>query len=186
MIIYLILQIILLLVLLGMVAMAPLFLWHLFITRRAPFVPIPSDVLKEINQALELRPNSVLFDLGCGDARVLISAQKIQPRAKFVGIDISWLPLFLAKWRIRLNQVDNIKLIHDSFFKQELSSATHVFTYLFPEIMDQLLPKLRQELRPSTRLVSCDFKFSALAPQKIINLNRPHKALGQRLFVYEF
>ena len=185
-IIYLAITVLLLFIPIIVIIIAFFFVWHLIITRRAPFVPIPKAVLGEIVKALELRPNSVLFDLGCGDGRVLLAAQAGQPKAKFVGIDVSWLPITLARWRIRLGKARNIKLTHGSFFKQDLTPATHVFTYLFPEIMNQLLPKLKQELHPGTRLVSCDFQFNELTPQRIINLNRPHKALGQRLFVYEF
>ncbi|KKS13951.1 MAG: putative rRNA methylase family protein, partial [Candidatus Yanofskybacteria bacterium GW2011_GWA1_41_6] len=117
---YFVLLILLSLIPIVVIITALLFVWHLVITRRAPFVPIPKKVLEEVVKALELQPNSVLFDLGCGDGLVLLAAQAGQPKAKFVGIDVSWLPITLARWRIRLGKARNIKLTHGSFFKQDL------------------------------------------------------------------
>ena len=93
---------------------------------KVPFVPVPKEVLPNILKALELKDGSVMYDLGCGDARVLVeaagvsaigsiqtvpTAQEAQPshkatagEANFVGIERVWLPLVLAKLRVWRNK----------------------------------------------------------------------------------
>src|ERR1044072_5321981 len=65
---------------------------------QAPFVPTRKSILPDIVRALELKENSILYDLGCGDGRILQSAIKLTPQAKGIGIDHDWFPIMLAKW----------------------------------------------------------------------------------------
>ena len=154
---------------------------------RAPFISIPAAVLPSIVDALELKEGSVMFDLGCGDARVLMACAEKQPRASFIGIDKATMAVWFAKFRLwRAKSRMPIKLIKRNFFKCDMTPATHVFTYLFPGLMDSLLPYLEKQLKPGTRLVSCDFMFSKKQPTKVIDLNRPERSLGRKLYVYEF
>jgi hypothetical protein len=76
-------------------------------------------------------------------------------------------------------------ILRGDFMKQNLSAADRVFTYLYPGLMDELLPKLEKELHPGTRLVSCDFPFSKKKAKEVIDLERP-KLTGQKLYIYEF
>jgi len=164
---------------------------------KVPFVPVPKMVLPEIIEALKLADRSILYDLGCGDARVLVEAARVSKYSKlsedsksskvrFIGIEKVALPLFLAKFRIwRSGNSSNILLKNKNLFKEDLSQATHIFTYLLPKAMDDLLPKLERELKPGTRLISCDFKFSNKEPTEIIDLKR-NKKLGSFLYIYEF
>ena len=172
---------------------------------RVPFIPVPKEVLPNILKALDLKDESVMYDLGCGDARVLIEATKASKssqtsessKSRFVGIERVWLPLVLAKlrvWRNNMNQPrkiasrsrGKIKIYNRDFFETDLSNATHVFLYLLPKIMDKLLPKLERELKPGARVVSCSFKFSNKKEKEIINLNRNENQLARELYVYEF
>lgn len=153
---------------------------------RAPFIPSPSEIAPKILEALELDENSVLYDLGCGDGHVLMSGKIFQPRAKFVGIERSWLPYLAACYKSRHMDKNSLRFIRSSFFKVNLSEANRVFIYLFPGLMNDLLPKLQRELRPGTKVVSCDFEFKDKQPVKVIDLGRPKNVLGRRLLVYQF
>ncbi len=154
---------------------------------KAPFVPVGKKTIPRIVQALNIKPNSQVYDLGCGDARVLIAAWREQGQAEYFGLDKDWLPIICSWWKIFLvGRPKNITVLKRDFFKQDLSRATHIFVYLFPKLMDQLLPKLQAELKPGAKLVSCDFCFSNKKPAQVINLNRPRKSLGKKLFIYEF
>lgn len=154
---------------------------------RAPFIPIPMAVLPSIEKALDLKTGDVLFDLGCGDGRVLLACAEKQPAAAFVGLDKASIAIWFAKIRFwRSGSKASIKFMRKNFFKSDISSATHVFTYLFPGLMDSLLPYLQQHLKPGTRLVSCDFKFTDKTPIETIDLNRPERSLGRKLHIYEF
>ncbi|MFA6406983.1 MAG: SAM-dependent methyltransferase [Patescibacteria group bacterium] len=162
------------------------FFWESsLIFTRAPFIPSPAEIAPQILSALELDENSVLYDLGCGEGHILRAGSAIQPKAKFVGIERSWLPYFMAIHKSRVGH-PNLKFIRSSFFKCDLADANRVFIYLFPGLMNDLLPKLQRELKPGTRVVSCDFEFKGKQPIKVIDLGRPKNVLGRRLLVYQF
>ncbi|MBU1348656.1 hypothetical protein KJ781_01145 [Patescibacteria group bacterium] len=153
----------------------------------APFVPIPPETLPPIVEALKLADTSVLYDLGSGDGRVLVSCWMHHPKASYVGIDVALAPTWFARWRLfRLGRPMTIHIMRRNFLTTDLSNATHVFTYLFPGLMEKLLPKLERELKPGTRLVSCDFPFKGKEPLEVIDLGRPERARGRRLYVYGF
>ncbi len=168
----------------GITVMLILWLWSLSVTK-APFVPIPNEVLPKIIEALKLTPSSVFVDLGCGDGRVLMAATKQFPNIRCIGIDKALFAIMSARFVAR-RMYPNISFIRSNFFKTSFRDATHVFTYLFPRLMNDLLPHLEKELRPGTRLVSCDFTFNNKKPVEVIELDRPQHALGKTLYVYEF
>jgi hypothetical protein len=153
----------------------------------APFVPVPSAVLPEIAKALEIGENSVVYDLGCGDGKVLIACSKVQSKARYVGYEIS-LAIFLLAWiRIfRVKKSRSMKILRKNFFGENLSKATHVFTYLMPKQMEQLEKKFEQELKPGTRLVTCTFPLKEKEPTSIIELGRSEIFLARKLYVYDY
>lgn len=153
---------------------------------RAPFVPIPKEVLPQIIDALKIAPNSVVYDLGCGDGRVLFAGFKREPNATFIGLEKSLFPFVVASSRVQNFQKIHISIYKKNFFSADLSNATRVFLYLFPKLMKDLLPKLERELKPGTRVVSCDFAFTNRQPVETISLNRSSNSLGRTLYVYEF
>lgn len=163
-----------------------IFFWESsLILTRAPFIPVPTDVLPGIVKAMDVQSGEVVYDLGCGEGKVLLACRAAQHDAKYIGIERSWLPYLMAKFKAR-HATNNVELIRSSFFKVDLSKADKVFVYLFPALMNDLLPKLQKELKPGTKVISCDFTFSDKQPKEIIDLKRPPKTLGQKLIIYEF
>ena len=79
-----------------------------------------------------------------------------------------------------------IEIRRQDFFTANLSEATHLFTYLYPHVMDDLLPKLDKELKPGTRLVSISYKFTTRQPNVTIDLKRNPYKLARTLYIYEF
>ena len=65
-----------------------------------------------------------------------------------------------------------------------LKDATHIYMYLFPKIMDKLLPKFQKECAIGTRIISCDFVFSKLSPDEVIELPVVKDPLCKKLYVY--
>jgi precorrin-6B methylase 2 len=156
------------------------------VTGRAPFIPISKDVLDEIVSALELTKGSVLYDLGSGDGRVVFAAATYGEDVQVVGVERSFVPFVLSSFKRRRINSSNTKFIRANFFDVPVDDATHVFLYLFPGLMNLLLPKLQKELSPGTRVVSCDFKFKDKQPVKVIDMHRKKTDLGRKLYIYEF
>ena len=183
-----ILQIVLLLVLLITVIL--FILWAVGnIKNKVPFVTASNGVLGDVEKAFIIRDDSVIYDLGCGDGRILFYLSALHPKAKFVGIENSIFPVLLARVGSYFNYKktgNRVEIIKGDIFKQDLSNATCVFTYLYPTMMDELLPKFEKEFKPGTQLVSLSFQFRSMKSSKEIDLGRSNFQLGRKLFVYQF
>lgn len=156
---------------------------------RVPFVTASRGVFKYIKEAFSLTDNNIVYDLGCGDGRILFYLSKFSPNAKYIGIEHSTFPFILAKLGSFLNKKKtgvDVNIIQKDFFKQDLSNATDVFTYLYPNLMDELLPKFEKEFKTGTKLVSLSFKFTNKIPIKEVDLDRSKYKLGRKLYIYQF
>lgn len=165
------------------------FLFTSFLTpffSKVPFVPVRPKVIKEIISALQLETDSMLYDLGCGDGRVLFAAVKQIPSLRAVGIERAPFPYLCARMRKFFSRLKTVSIIYGDLFKLDTSTATHIFIYLFPELLDALLPKFKKELRPGTRIVSCDFQFSDKKPETIIPMTATKWQINHTLYVYRF
>ena len=151
-----------------------------------PFVPVRKKVLNEIILALELDKQSILYDLGCGDGRILFAAAKMNPYISCIGIEIAPFPFLLAKIKSTFYFSKNIHILYGNFYKLNISSASHVFLYLFPEALEKLLPKFEKELKAGSRVVSCDFAFSKRKPNKILETKSTKWKNNIKLYVYDF
>ncbi|MBI2645189.1 hypothetical protein HYW94_03400 [Candidatus Uhrbacteria bacterium] len=160
--------------------------WRTVVVQNAPFVPVPKKIIPHIVNALHINQGSMVYDLGCGDARILAACHAQYPAAFYQGIDVAFLPRFLAWIRLQnIQKPHTITIRKGNFFKEDISDATHIFVYLFPKVMDDLLPKFQKECKKGTRIVSCDFQFKHKDPVETIDLRRSEHALGRRLYVYE-
>lgn len=167
-----------------------LFIWMWSnITAKVPFISVPNKTLKDIEKALNLNENSIVYDLGCGDGRVLFYLYKNNPKTKYIGIEDSLFPYLLASFRNwfhkRTNKSD-ITIMKKDFFGVDISDATHVFTYLYPNVMDDLITKLDSELKKGTRLVSASFHFTSKREVEVIDLKRGKYQFAKKIYVYEF
>jgi phospholipid N-methyltransferase len=158
-------------------------------TSDAPFMTSSMKVLKDINEHFEIKDGSVVYDLGSGDGRILFYLSHFNKKAKYIGVENSLFPFILSKIGSYLNNKKEgveVKIIKNNFFDQDLSNATHIFVYLYPHVMDEMLPKLEKELKPGTRLVSLSFSFKDKKPISEVDLNRSKYKLGRKLFIYQF
>lgn len=185
---FMILQIILLIVLLSTTTL--FLLWIIGNLRnKVPFVTASKAVMEDVYRALLIKDDSVVYDLGCGDGRILFYLSNHNNKAKYIGIENNILAVILAKLGSILNQkkINNkVSIINGNFFKYDLSEASHIFVYLYPNMMDDLLPKFDRELNKGTRLVSLSFQFTNKRPSAEIDLNRSKYKLGRKLYVYDF
>jgi SAM-dependent methyltransferase len=137
-----------------------------------PFVPTPVEVVDEMLRVAEVGPNDRVYDLGCGDGRVVIrAAQKHGARA--VGVDLDGALLTQARERAASAGVgDRVEFRQQDLFTTDLRDATVVTLYLLPEVNLRLLPKLLAELRPGARIVSHDFDMGSWKPEQSVTVQK--------------
>lgn len=117
--------------------------------------------------AAALRPGETVYDLGCGDGRVLVTAvQKF--KAKAVGVEISPKLAQTARDNIKRAGLENhIQVIEGNMMDVDISPADVVILYLLTQSNDLLRPKLEKSLHPGARVVSHDFKVPGWEPRSI-------------------
>lgn len=132
----------------------------------APFVPMEPEVVGRVLQLTKLKEGEVFFELGSGDGRIVIAAA--MRGAQAYGIEIDWLRVIYSRlWIAILRLGSHAQIIHQNFFEVNLADADVVCTYLLEETNEQLEPKLKQELKPGTRVVSVGFQFPNWIPDRI-------------------
>jgi SAM-dependent methyltransferase len=149
----------------------------------APFVPVPKKAVPGIVEALKLQESAVVYDMGCGDGRVLLACARQEPSIRAVGIEKALLPFLLAKIR---THGTGIEIRRKNFFNENLKDATRVVTYLFPTLMGRVEEKLSAELREGARLVTIDFPLPKKQPQETVEQHIPGLKRGTDLNIYVF
>jgi ribosomal protein L11 methylase PrmA len=114
----------------------------------------------------QVKAGDVLYDLGCGDGRIVIAAAK-RFGTRGVGIDIDPARIAEARENARKAGVsDRVKFIQGDLFEADIKDATVVTLYLLPDVNLRLRPKLLSELRPGTRIVSHNYDMGDWAPEQ--------------------
>ncbi|MBC7945987.1 MAG: methyltransferase domain-containing protein, partial [Burkholderiales bacterium] len=125
--------------------------------RDVPYVPTPEAVVEKMLEVAKVGPKDVLYDLGSGDGRIVITAAK-KYGATGVGVDIDPERITEAQFNAKAAGVtDKVTFREGDLFEMDLSKATVVTLYLLPSINLKLMPKLFAELKPGTRIVSHSF-----------------------------
>jgi len=130
----------------------------------AVWLPTPQKDIEQIFKVAGINENSLVYDLGCGDARVLLYLAKTFG-AKGVGIEIDPLKVLIARllvWRAGLS--DKIKIRLASASSTELSDADFVYCYLSHQATDQLHEKFRRELKPTAVIITYRFLLKGFKP----------------------
>jgi ubiquinone/menaquinone biosynthesis C-methylase UbiE len=145
----------------------------------APFVQTPLEVAKKMLDLSQIKPGEVLYDLGCGDGRLIILAAK-DVGAKSTGIELREDLVERARTEIkRLNLEDKVKVIQGNFFDVNISDANVITLYLTSSANERLRPKLEAELKTGARVVSHDFKVPGWKPVGIYD-----ELLGHTIYTY--
>lgn len=132
-----------------------------------PFVPTPYEVVNGMLDISQVGPQDTLYDLGCGDGRIVITAVSQRGVKKAVGVD-------LDSQRIkecRKNALDagvtkQVSFIQGDLFSIDFHQATVLTLYLLPDVNLKLRPKIFATLRPGTRVVSHDFDMGSWKADK--------------------
>lgn len=131
------------------------------------YVPTPEEVVMEMLKMARVTPNDMVYDLGCGDGRIVITAAKVFG-ARGMGVDIDPVRIKESNENARKAGVtDRVKFVEGDLFKIDLSEATVVTLYLLEGLNLQLRPKLFRELRAGTRIVSHEFGMDDWKPDNM-------------------
>jgi SAM-dependent methyltransferase len=129
-----------------------------------PFVPTPDAVVARMLTLAKVGPKDVVYDLGSGDGRIVITAAR-KHGARGVGIDIDPERIKEARANARKAGVaGRVEFREGDLFKADISAASVVTLYLLPSVNLQLRPKLLSELKPGTRIVSHGFDMGDWQP----------------------
>jgi len=130
------------------------------------FVPTPNDVVNKMLEMAAVTAKDVVYDLGCGDGRIVITAAQ-RYGARGVGIDIDPERIREATANAsRAKVTGKVKFIQGDLFEADISEATVVTLYLLTELNLKLRPKLMKDLRPGTRVVSHAFAMGDWKPER--------------------
>jgi len=135
------------------------------------FVPTPQEVVEDMLRLANVQKGDVLYDLGSGDGRIAITAAR-KYGIKATGIDIDPERIREANENAKKAGVpDLVKFRQENLFSADFKDATVITLYLLPDLNVKLRPKLWNELKPGTRIVSHQFEMGAWKPEKRLESN---------------
>ena len=128
------------------------------------YVPTPQAVVDAMLRMANVTGSDVVYDLGCGDGRIPVTAAQ-RFGARGVGIDIDPVRINEANENAKNAGVtDKVKFLNQDLFTSDFRDATVVTLYLLPSLNVKLMPKLKAELKPGTRIVSHAFDMGTEWP----------------------
>jgi outer membrane protein assembly factor BamB len=152
---------------------------------RAPdaiFVPTPHDVVEKMLDLAGVKESDMVYDLGSGDGRIVIAAAKRGARA--VGYEIDPELVKLAREKVRENLVeDKASIEHEDIFTLDLSRADVICSFLYPRLMEKLIPQL-EKLKPGSRIVSHQFEMPGVKPDRVITVNSAESGSEHKLYLW--
>ncbi len=150
----------------------------------APYVPSPLNIVREMLTLAKAGPGDVVYDLGCGDGRVLFTAIKEFNVSRSVGYDLDREMVEMVEKRIREEDlVGRISVIQANFMEADFSDATIVTLYLTTSGNAKLKPKLEHELKPGARVISHDFPIHGWVTDQPDGT--PHIMGSHKMFLYK-
>ena len=149
------------------------------LTQGALFVPTSNRRVEAFLGAVPMNPGDFLVDIGCGDGRVL-KAASTRYHIRALGFEVNLLAYATA--RIRTIRCPEVRIKRQDFNKADIRQADVVFCYLFPDVLKSVVKKLEAEVRPGTRVVSCNFPLPGWHPFEV--LRPPSSRHGDPIYIY--
>jgi SAM-dependent methyltransferase len=152
-----------------------------------PYVPTTEAAVQEMLKLAGVKKSDVVYDLGCGDGRIVIAAAK-NYGARGVGIDINPARIAEAKENARAAGVEKlVRFEENDLFLADFREATVVTLFLLPQINLKLRPKLLQDLKPGTRIVSNTFDMDDWKAEKEVTVggdDADYEPLSRKLYLW--
>lgn len=140
-----------------------------------PYVPTPWVIVDELLKLADITGRDTVYDLGSGDGRLVIASAK-RYGASGVGVELQDKLVERARADAASEGVGGrVRFIQGDLFEQDYSGASVVTLYLLPRFVTRLVPKLRAELKPGSRIVSHDYPLSPWPPDKVLTFEADEK-----------
>lgn len=132
------------------------------------FIPTPHDVVVQMLELAGVREDDLLYDLGCGDGRILVTAIKMFS-CRAVGFDIDPRRVKQSRHNLKKNLVEERAMVEEKdLFQVDLRPASVITLYLSPKFNARLIPQM-DALRPGSRIVSHQFDMEGIRPEKEVH-----------------
>jgi len=151
-------------------------------SKLAPYVSSPARVVDRMLEMANVKPGETLYDLGCGDGRILIAAVQ-KYKVKAVGVEIS--PKLAAKATTAIERAGlqtRARVIPGDLLNVDFTGADVVAIYLSTELNAELRPRLERYLKPGARVVSHDYAIPGWKPAKV---DRTDGDTSHVIYLYE-
>jgi len=133
-----------------------------------PYVSTPYEIVDEMIRLADVRADDVVYDLGCGDGRLVIEAVR-RTGCRGVGVDIDGELIALCRARARAAGVEErTRFVTQDFFETDVREATVMLIYLFTHVNLRLRPKFLTEMKPGSRVVSNTFDMGNWEPDRTV------------------
>ena len=148
------------------------------------FVPTPQPVVDRMLALVAPKKGEIVYDLGCGDGRIVVTAAK-KYGVKAFGFDIDPERVAEARENVRKNGVEDLVTIEQKdIFELDLSPANIVTLYLLPRLNVKLIPQLKK-LKPGSRIVSHDFDMQGVNPLKHLTITPPGGSREHEIYFWK-
>ena len=147
------------------------------------YIPTPPDVVDMMLRLAEVTKDDVLYDLGCGDGRILVAAAK-KYGCKAVGFDIDPQRVQESRENVKRNGLDELVTIEEKdVFTLDLRPATVIAIYLLPSLNVKLIPQL-EKLGPGSRIVSHDFSMKGVKPDAVLTMESEEDSKEHTVYLW--
>jgi 16S rRNA A1518/A1519 N6-dimethyltransferase RsmA/KsgA/DIM1 with predicted DNA glycosylase/AP lyase activity len=107
----------------------------------------------------KISKSDIVYELGSGDGEFILTAAESFHVKKAIGIEIDYTRYYVSQLKKQLRKTRNTEFVRKDFKKVKLNEATVVYFYLVPRVIKRIMPKLKKELRPGTRIVSYRYEL---------------------------
>lgn len=136
-----------------------------------PYVPTPQNVVDGMLELADVKKGEVVYDLGCGDGRIVITAAK-KFGATGIGVDLNPERIKEANANaVEANVEDKVKFYEGNLFDFDFSKSDVLTLYLLPDVNLTLKPKIQEEMKPGSRVVSHAFSMGDWEPDQEITVD---------------
>ncbi|UCG49840.1 MAG: 50S ribosomal protein L11 methyltransferase [Phycisphaerales bacterium] len=147
------------------------------------FVPTPEEVVEKMLELAEVKKDDLVYDLGCGDGRIVVTAAK-KYGCRGVGYDIDPKRVRESLENVRKNNVEDlVRIEQKDIFTLDLSDANVITLYLLPRLNVKLIPQL-EKLKDGSRIVSHDFNMKGVKPEKVVKVKGDDGFGGHTVYLW--